>query len=569
MKEITKCSLLILMAFGLSSLVVLGQNVGINATGSAPGSSAMLDVSSTTKGVLIPRMSTSQRDGIASPENGLMIYNTDCNSFNYYNGSSWVPMNSLAGNAPSTPGSITGSTSQCANATGVAYSVTAVSGATSYTWTTPSGGTIASGQGTNSVTVNFGSSSGNICVTASNACATSDASCEAITISSAPSAPTANAATNIASTAFDANWSASSGATKYYLDVATDAGFTSLVTGYNNLDVGNVVTYTVNSNLTCATNYYYRIRPENSCGTGSNSNSVMTTTGGCCSGTSIFTYTGSDQNFMLPAGCTSFTVKMWGAGGGSGSSNRSNSSAGGGGGFAQGSFTGVTGGTNFTIKVGGGGSAGNPNCVPGAAAGGWPGGGAAGGWGCEGGSGGGYSGLMTTGGTPIIIAGAGGAGLTLGLNCTPQGAGGAGGGASGVAGGNGPGGTGGGGGTQVSGGTAGSGASMNGVAGSYLQGASSGIGGGGGGYYGGGCGGATGGSGGNCGGSSYTGGGGGGGSGYVGGGGGFTPTSTTNTAGSGTTPANTGDVDYVAGTGVGGASAGISGGNGYVIISYP
>ncbi len=51
-------------------------NVGVGTT--SPNSSAMLDVNSTTKGLLPPRMSSSQRDAIASPAEGLMISCTDC-----------------------------------------------------------------------------------------------------------------------------------------------------------------------------------------------------------------------------------------------------------------------------------------------------------------------------------------------------------------------------------------------------------------------------------------------------------------------------------------------------------
>jgi len=57
---------------------------------------------------------------------------------------------------PTTPVSITGNSTPCANSSGVVYSCPSVSGATSYTWTVPAGATIASGQGTNSITVNFG-----------------------------------------------------------------------------------------------------------------------------------------------------------------------------------------------------------------------------------------------------------------------------------------------------------------------------------------------------------------------------------------------------------------------------
>jgi hypothetical protein len=57
-----------------------------------PHSSSILDVRSTTKGLLIPRMTTAQRTSIASPENGLLVYDLTENQFFYYNSSttSWV-----------------------------------------------------------------------------------------------------------------------------------------------------------------------------------------------------------------------------------------------------------------------------------------------------------------------------------------------------------------------------------------------------------------------------------------------------------------------------------------------
>jgi hypothetical protein len=63
---------------------------------------------------------------------------------------SFTVANTVPLSAPATPGLITGATSLCENATNNTYSIAAVSGATSYTWSVPSGATIASGQGTNS-----------------------------------------------------------------------------------------------------------------------------------------------------------------------------------------------------------------------------------------------------------------------------------------------------------------------------------------------------------------------------------------------------------------------------------
>lgn len=70
------------------------QNSGIGT--SSPHASAALEVSSTTKGVLPPRMTTAQRTAIAiapaKPATGLMIYNTDINCLETYNGTDWVNM---------------------------------------------------------------------------------------------------------------------------------------------------------------------------------------------------------------------------------------------------------------------------------------------------------------------------------------------------------------------------------------------------------------------------------------------------------------------------------------------
>ena len=59
--------------------------VGINQT--SPSASAILDIASTTMGVLMPRMTYAQRDAISSPATGLLLYNTQTNKYHYYDGS--------------------------------------------------------------------------------------------------------------------------------------------------------------------------------------------------------------------------------------------------------------------------------------------------------------------------------------------------------------------------------------------------------------------------------------------------------------------------------------------------
>jgi autotransporter-associated beta strand protein len=86
-----------------------------------------------------------------------------------------------------------------------------------------------------------------------------------------PAAPTVSEAVGISTSGFIANWSASSGATKYYLDVATDSGFTTYVPGFQNLDVSTAVSKSVTGTFTAGQSIFYRVRASNSNGTSVNS----------------------------------------------------------------------------------------------------------------------------------------------------------------------------------------------------------------------------------------------------------------------------------------------------------
>ena len=227
------------------------------------------------------------------------------------------------------------------------------------------------------------------------------------------------------------------------------------------------------------------------------------------------TYSGDDQPFVVPDGVTQLAVKLWGAGGGS-----HNTADGGGGGFASGTLA-VTPGETLTIIVGQGG-------VNGGSA--YGGGGASEDEGNPARGGGGRTAIRRASDELATAGGGGGAGNMQ--------SGGAGGGETGQQ--AGPGsyatsnsGAAGGGGGQASGGAGGSG--NGGQTGTKGSGANAGHhagGGGGGGWYGGGSGGAG-----------PTDGGGGGGSSFTGG-----LTNASTIPGSGTSCANTGDEDYIAGT---------------------
>ena len=66
---------------------VRAQNVAINADGTKANPNAILDIKSSTKGLLIPRMSSSSRKQIPQT-NGLLVYDIDTRSFWYSNGES-------------------------------------------------------------------------------------------------------------------------------------------------------------------------------------------------------------------------------------------------------------------------------------------------------------------------------------------------------------------------------------------------------------------------------------------------------------------------------------------------
>jgi len=88
--------------------------------------------------------------------------------------------------APSQPGIISGSASVCSG-TSHTYSISAVSGATSYTWTLPGGWTGSSN--TTSINATAGNNGGNITVTANNACGSSSAQSLTVTVNTVPSQP--------------------------------------------------------------------------------------------------------------------------------------------------------------------------------------------------------------------------------------------------------------------------------------------------------------------------------------------------------------------------------------------
>ena len=272
-------------------------------------------------------------------------------------------------------------------------------------------------------------------------------------------------------------------------------------------------------------------------------------------------YTGADQSFVVPAGVTSLTAKLWGAGGSGGSNALGGAfigGKGGAGGYATGTIA-VTPGETLNLVVGQGGGYSFTNATPVTYGGGGRGNFTLPATWSSAGGGGGYAGIFRgaiSQSNALLIAGAGAGGSGHFASNYDAGVGG---GTSGTHGTNSGGGTGptmnGSGGTQSAGGAAGT-ATRAGSAGTALQGGYGDhiSGGGGAGYFGGGGGGHQDGSG-----ISSTGG---GGSSFLG-----TASAASTTAGSGVLPPQQSDADYVAGVGLGGERQ-TAGGNALIVLSY-
>ena len=130
MNYIVRVLLLALLVYWLQVLPVFSQ-IGINATGNNPHSSAMLDVDAdgTTKGgLLIPRMTTAERNSIASPAQSLLIYNTTTKCFEFYENGMWQTF----GCACTTPSAPTANAASSVTQTSFIANWSAVTGATTY-----------------------------------------------------------------------------------------------------------------------------------------------------------------------------------------------------------------------------------------------------------------------------------------------------------------------------------------------------------------------------------------------------------------------------------------------------
>lgn len=182
----------------------------------------------------------------------------------------------LSGNTPAQPNTIVGpNTTLCPAGQGYAFTVAPVSGATEYTWTVPAGWVINYGQGTSSITLTSGATTGDVTVTAKNACGTSAARALAVT---PPAALSATSFTGTPNTSFCTNQNPSynvasvTGATGYKWMVSagatinTNNAISPGVYGPSNRQISfpSVGTYTIT------------VIPVNACGDGPSTTLTVT-----------------------------------------------------------------------------------------------------------------------------------------------------------------------------------------------------------------------------------------------------------------------------------------------------
>jgi len=106
-----------LVTFICVAALTNAQSVSVNTDGTAADNSSILDVKSTTKGMLVPRMTTAQRIAIVAPATGLLVFDTDTKTFWFYSGLLWTNISSASGGSFTLP--YNGSTSSSTSALGV------------------------------------------------------------------------------------------------------------------------------------------------------------------------------------------------------------------------------------------------------------------------------------------------------------------------------------------------------------------------------------------------------------------------------------------------------------------
>ena len=250
-----------------------GGSIGIGNV--SPNSSAVLDLTNTTKGFLIPVMTYANEQAISLPTPGLQVFNTTSNCIDIYINSKWqsvyCPCPALVA------GTITpsGAQSPCASSTGNAYSIPGIVGAYSYTWSVTAGATVASTNENNASITAPASGTYTVSCVIANACNTSVTATSGLaTVLPIPGTPVITGATTAATSTSGNVYSASSTNATSYSWAVTGAG-NSITSS------GSPVSVTWGSS---AGTYAVNVTATDACGTASATQNVVVSS---CSNTCV------------------------------------------------------------------------------------------------------------------------------------------------------------------------------------------------------------------------------------------------------------------------------------------
>ena len=96
MKKIIFTSLIVMSIAGAANAQEKVKDGTVSSTDAASEASAVLELESTSKGFLPPRLSTTQRNAVTNWTEGSLIYNTTTSTIEYYNGTAWIGFSSAA-----------------------------------------------------------------------------------------------------------------------------------------------------------------------------------------------------------------------------------------------------------------------------------------------------------------------------------------------------------------------------------------------------------------------------------------------------------------------------------------
>ena len=337
------------LCFVFCCLGLQGQGITIGDTTGGLPASVLLRLNDTTKGFLVNKLSTGQRNAIQNPEEGLQIYNTTERCLQVYIPNSWRNVLCDCSQPPGQPGAISGPASVCPGSTGQVFSVSAVAGASSYQWSLPPGAIIQGNSNDTSIVVDFGNIGGSITVQAQNGCgssATQSFSMQVAAPDSTFSIQPNPTGTNFA-TSFNPNLSGQGVSHAWLFQSGTPASSSAQ---NPSVQWSNPGSYAVQLTVTDA----------QGCTASSTDTVVVANCQPLGNNTVTFNFTGSPQSWTVPAAVCSVRIECWGAQGGDPNTGRAGQ-----GGYSSG-FLSVSAGQVLHIYVGGAGTL---------SAGGWNGGG--------------------------------------------------------------------------------------------------------------------------------------------------------------------------------------------------